>query len=110
MKTRINLLSVALMFALFALAQSPARAENAPATFKAKCAMCHGADGKGDTAAGQAMGVRNFASPEVQKMTDAELETIITKGKGKMPEYGTKLKEAEIKDLVAYIRALGKGQ
>jgi cytochrome c6 len=86
-----------------------ARAQgDAEATYKAKCAGCHGADGSGSTAAGKAMKVRDFHAPEVQKETDAELTDIIANGKNKMPKYADKLKEAEIKDLVAYVRVLGK--
>ncbi|HTS37029.1 MAG TPA: cytochrome c [Candidatus Solibacter sp.] len=82
---------------------SVAQAQDAAATYKAKCAMCHGADGKGGK-----MGTRDFGSADVKAETDAQLTDIITKGKGKMPAYDGKLKEAEIKDLVAYIRTLAK--
>lgn len=82
---------------------SPAFADDAAATYKAKCAMCHGADGKGGK-----MGTRDFASAEVKAETDAQLTDIITKGKGKMPSYSGKLKDTEIKDLVTYIRSLAK--
>lgn len=78
------------------------------ANYKAKCAGCHGADGAGSTAAGKALKVRDFHDPEVQKETDAELTDIITSGKNKMPKYGDKLKDTEIKELVAYVRTLGK--
>ncbi|HUO26211.1 MAG TPA: c-type cytochrome [Candidatus Aquilonibacter sp.] len=100
-------LAALLACALLSLGTSPARAQDAAATFKAKCAMCHGADGKG-SAMGQKMGVHDFASAEVQKETDAELAEIISGGKGRMPAYKDRLKESEIKDLVAYIRTLGK--
>jgi len=69
--------------------------------------MCHGPDGKG-SAMGQKLGVHDFTSADVQKETDAQLTDIITKGKGKMPGYDGKLKDTEIKDLVAYIRGLAK--
>jgi len=81
---------------------------DAASTYKGKCAMCHGADGKGDTGAGKSMGAHDFASAEVQKMTDAELTQAIAQGKGKMPAYGKSLKDAEIADLVAYIRDLAR--
>jgi len=87
-----------------------ASAQDAAATFKAKCAMCHGADGKGTTPAGQKMGVHDFASPEVQQMSDADLTQTIEKGKNKMPAYAGKLKDSDIKELVAYVRGLGKGK
>jgi cytochrome c6 len=76
--------------------------------YKAKCAGCHAADGTGSTGAGKAMGAHDFRSPEVQKETDAEIQGIISNGKGKMPKYADKLKESEIKDLTAYVRTLGK--
>ena len=42
------------------------------------------------------------------KMSDTDLLTIVSGGKNKMPAYGKSLKETEIKDLVAYVRELGK--
>jgi cytochrome c6 len=86
---------------------STAVAQDAAATYKAKCAMCHGPDGKG-SAMGVKMGAHDFTSADVQKQTDAQLTETITKGKGKMPAYDGKLKDTEIKDLVAYIRGLAK--
>jgi mono/diheme cytochrome c family protein len=84
------------------------KADNtAEATYKAKCAMCHGADGKGETATGKAMKVKDFASEEVQKMSDADLSDTISKGKGKMPAYKT-LTPEQVKDLAAYVRAFAK--
>ena len=55
-------------------------ADSGPDTYKAKCAMCHGADGLGTTPA----------------------------GKGKMPAYKGKLTDDQIKSAVAYIRTLEK--
>jgi cytochrome c6 len=89
---------------LLAVCSSSAAAQDAAATYKAKCAMCHGADGKGGK-----MGTKDFASPEIKSQSDAQLAETITKGKPpKMPAYGEKLKDTEIKDLVTYIRTLGK--
>jgi cytochrome c6 len=93
-----------------ALWSPPAAADDAAATFKAKCAMCHGADGKGDTPVGKKMGIRDLTSPDVQKMSDDELIAITTKGKNKMPAYENKLSAAQIKDIVTYIRQLAKGK
>lgn len=87
----------------------PARADSASAeaTYKAKCAMCHGADGKGETPTGKAMKAKDFASEDVQKMSDADLGAALTAGKGKMPAFKT-LTPDQVKDLVAYVRAFGK--
>jgi cytochrome c6 len=100
--------SLFVITAAMLLYAAPLRAQEAASTYKAKCAMCHGADGKGDTPAGKKLGARDFASPEVEKETDAELIEITAKGKNKMPGYEKSLKESEIKDLVAYIRELAK--
>lgn len=96
-----------LLLALSLLPAANALAD-AEATYKAKCAGCHGPDGKGNTPAGKMIGTHDFASPEVQKMSDADLAGIISMGKNKMPSYAKTLKNAEIKDLVSYIRELGK--
>jgi mono/diheme cytochrome c family protein len=92
-----------------AFLSAPAKADTAAAeaTYKAKCAMCHGADGKGETATGKAMKVKDFASEDVQKMSDADLTDAIAKGKAKMPAFKT-LTPDQVKDLVAYVRSFGK--
>ena len=108
---RINLLRAVMLTMLaagLALWGTPAAADDAAATYKAKCAMCHGADGKGDTPVGKKMGIHDFASAEVQKASDGDLIAIITKGKNKMPAYENKLSAAQIKEIVTYIRSLPK--
>jgi cytochrome c6 len=96
------------VLALLGLWSTSLVAQDSASLYKSKCAMCHGADGKGETAMAKRLGVRSFASPEVQKESDAELIEITSKGKNKMPPYGKSLKEPEIKGLVAYIRDLSK--
>lgn len=78
------------------------------ALFKAKCTVCHGADGGGGTAVRKALKMRDLRSAEVQKQSDAELFTITSCGKGKMPAYETKLSDEQIRGLVGYLRGLGK--
>ena len=79
-----------------------AMADSAADTFKAKCAMCHGADGAGKPA----MGTKPLGSADIQKMSDADLTAAITNGKGKMPAYKGKLTDAQITDIVKYVRTL----
>lgn len=76
------------------------------ALYKRQCAACHAADGSGNTAAGKKTGARDFAAPEVQKQSDAELLKIIAEGKNKMPGYEKKLNADQMKRLVSNIRAL----
>lgn len=102
------ILFVLVILLTLALCSSYATAQDAAGLYKTKCAMCHGADGKGETAAGKSTGARSFSSPEVQKESDAELTQITEKGKGKMPAYENKLTAPQVKELVAYVRQLGK--
>lgn len=77
------------------------------ATYKAKCASCHAADGSGNTAAGKSLKVRDLRSADVQKQSDDQLYNLIAKGKAKMPGYEKTLGAEKCKELVAYIRHLG---
>ena len=88
------------------LLSTPAKADvaAAEATYKTKCAGCHGADGKGK----EAMKTKDLASADVQKMSDADLSAVITNGKPpKMPPYKT-MSADQVKDMVAYIRSFKK--
>jgi len=90
---------------------SIARANPAPdsaassATFRAKCAMCHGPDGAGSTV-GKSMNVPDLRSPAVQKLPDAQLAQVISDGKGGMPPFKNSLSEDQIHSLVSYVRSL----
>jgi len=79
--------------------------------YKAKCAGCHGADGKG-SAAGQKMGAPAFSSDQVQKASDAQLADFIENGgpqKKAAHAFGNKgINEAEAQKLAAYVKTLGK--
>ena len=95
---------IALFSFVVALALPPIAMADAAADYKAKCAMCHGADGAGKAA----MGTKDLGSADIQKMSDADLTAAITNGKGKMPAYKGKLTDAQVSDLVKYIRSLKK--
>jgi cytochrome c6 len=85
-------------------ASAKADAAAGEATFKAKCAACHGADGKGKAS----MAGTDLTSADAQKMSDADLGGVITNGKPpKMPPYKS-LSADQVKDLVSYIRTLKK--
>jgi cytochrome c6 len=104
-----KIICVATVVAAAVLLSASTRADDkSAATYKAKCATCHGADGKGDTPAGKSTKVRSFADAEVVNASDDDLAGIIEKGKAKMPGYGKSMKPDEIKDMVAYIRSLAK--
>jgi cytochrome c6 len=102
-----KLVQAVLAISAFALVFSTCSlAESGGDTFKAKCAMCHGADGKGATAMGKTLNLRDLGSADVQSQSDADLTGIITNGKGKMPKYDGKLSKDQINDVVKFIRTL----
>jgi cytochrome c5 len=92
-----------LAFAIVATMAMPLFAADGAATFKAKCAACHGADG---LKAIPAMGVTPLNSPGVKAKTEAQLITAVTKGEGKMPPQGTKLSADEISAAVTFVKSL----
>jgi mono/diheme cytochrome c family protein len=102
-------LRFAVIFCLAASVVTPAFAQNSAADiFKAKCAMCHGADGLGATPAGKALQVVSFKDPAVVKATDAVLIASVKNGKNKMPANVGKLTDDQIKTVIAYVRTLQK--
>ena len=80
------------------------------AIFSTKCAICHGQDGSGNTPTGKNLKIKDLRSPEVQHMSDADLNNVVSKGKGKMPAYEKSLGADKITQVVAYIRELGRSK
>lgn len=101
---------IALPVAVLLGCSMPLYAKDDSATiFKDKCSICHAADGSGNTPAGKKLGALDLRSPDVQKKTDAELFDFTKNGVGKtMPAYKDQLNDAQIKQMVAYIRGLAK--
>ena len=101
---RFTLVFAAVMTASTLCAQDNSKAVE---LYKGKCAKCHGADGSA-TAGGKKLGAKDAWDPEVMKMTDAQMMEVTKNGKNKMPAYGKSLDDTQIKELVAYVRGLGK--
>jgi mono/diheme cytochrome c family protein len=76
--------------------------------YKSKCAMCHGADGLAATPMGKSMKILSFKDPAMVKASDAQFIASTKNGKNKMPAYAGKLTDAQIKDVVSFIRTLQK--
>jgi len=100
MKLILCVFALAMIFSTWSLADDGAE------TFKGKCAVCHGADGKGNTGMGKSLKLRDLSSADVQKQSDADLVNIVTNGKDKMPKYDGKLTKDQINDVVKYVRTL----
>jgi mono/diheme cytochrome c family protein len=106
MKTSI----VIALFSLFIFTGVAGAADAAAGktVFIQKCAMCHGADASGNTPMGKNLKIKDLHSPEVQSQPDADLKGIIAAGKNKMPSFKGKLTDAQIDNVLAYVRQLGK--
>ena len=79
------------------------------------CVSCHGKDGKGQTKAGRAAGVKDLSDAKYQAtLTDEQMFKQIKEGmkdkngKEKMKPYAGILSDDEIKDLVKFVRGLKK--
>jgi cytochrome c6 len=74
------------------------------------CASCHGRDGKGNPAMAKAMGEKglNLTTKEVKDAKDEELLKVTVEGRGKMPASGKGLSKSEQKEVLEYVRGLGK--
>lgn len=96
-----------------AVAQAKPKPASTREVFETNCARCHGADGGGDTPLGQTYKSPDFTDGEWWKKNSEitntrSLISIVTNGKGGMPAFGKKLKTAEIKSLVSYVRRFRK--
>ena len=79
------------------------------ALYTAKCATCHGKDGRG-IPNWRSKGQPDFTDAKWQKSrTDAQISDATKNGKGKyMPAFKAKMSDEEINAVVARIRAFGK--
>jgi len=113
-------LHLGLIILLLLLLQSAAPRTSVAATaeenFRWFCAQCHGPEGRGDGVnhtPDLPVQPRNLTDPkDVGQFSDEEMVATITKGgavndlSAIMPPWGDRLSEAEIRDLVRFIRGL----
>ncbi|GAB3005010.1 hypothetical protein GCM10027284_23400 [Cyclobacterium sediminis] len=80
--------------------------------FQIYCSTCHGAGGRGDGAAGQAMGAQpaDLTSETVQAQSGGEIFYKIAEGKGVMPSFKDLLTEDQRWALVSFIQQLNEMQ
>lgn len=91
-------------------AANAGEAKAGKAQYDKLCASCHGADGKGNPQMAKAMGEKglNLATKEVKDAKDEDLLKVITGGRGKMPASGKSLSKSEQKEVLDFVRSLGK--
>lgn len=89
-------------------APDPAAAEAGAAIFAEQCVACHGEDGTGD----RAQGAPNLADAVWLYGGDlGSVEKVIHDGPfGVMPEWSTRLSEAQVRAVATYVHGLGGGE
>lgn len=106
----IPIMAIISTVALALAVTSQAAAKSSAAQhFSSTCSMCHAPDGKGYPA----IHTPNFTSPKWQaSVTNAQITQVITDGvKGTaMQGFGSRLKPAQIHELVLYIRSLNSAK
>src|SRR6266508_2663790 len=106
------LLVVSLAWALPLAAQAPSQSsrERGKALYEARCAVCHGVDGRADTPVGRMLkpSPRNFADPvEMARVTVDRIYQAIKEGRPGtgMAAWGQVLTETEIGDVIDHIHS-----
>jgi mono/diheme cytochrome c family protein len=108
MKQMIFALPVLLIAAGTVLLAAP-QDNDAKKVYLDKCSVCHGEDGRGQTAKGKKLKVKDVSSPEVRKMSEADMLTVVLKGKGEdMAGFEKELGADMCKKITAYFRSLAK--
>lgn len=99
---------------LLALAASTSFAADTKDNYAKYCSKCHGADGRGQTKMGKQAGARDYSDAKVaaeineQRAFDGIKNGLTVKGKEIKKPMGDKLKDDEIKALVAHMHTFVK--
>ena len=97
--------SLLVLAAAVSMAGALAFADSGEATYKAKCATCHGTAGTPNPGIAKMLGVKPVSDPSMKALSVADMTAVVKNGKGKMkPVAG--LTDAQIKDVVTYFRTL----
>jgi mono/diheme cytochrome c family protein len=87
------------------LASAVGFAESGDATYKAKCATCHGATGTPSAGMAKMMGIKAASDPDIQKLTVDQIIAAIKSGKGKMKPIAG-LTDDQVKDVATFYKGL----
>ncbi|MGD0481679.1 MAG: cytochrome c [Terracidiphilus sp.] len=91
--------------AAVSLAGAMCFAQDGAATYKAKCAMCHGPTGTPSAGMAKAMGMKPVSDPSMQALTVAQISATVKNGKGKMKPIAG-LTDAQVSAVAAYFKSL----
>jgi mono/diheme cytochrome c family protein len=76
--------------------------------FVKHCTGCHGAEGQGDGYKLLGPDPANLTAPSTTRKSDADLLDAIHEGRPNMPAWKLRLSKEDSRDVLAYIRSLGK--
>jgi len=79
--------------------------QDGAATYKAKCAMCHGPTGTPSAGMAKAMGIKPVSDPSIQALTVAQIIATVKNGKGKMKPIAG-LTDPQVSAVAAYFKTL----
>jgi cytochrome c6 len=97
--------SLATLAALVAFAGVLSFAQDGAATYKSKCAMCHGPTGTPSEGMAKAMGIKPASDPSMKALSVDQISAAVKSGKGKMkPVAG--LSDSDIKSVSEYFKSL----
>ncbi|MDE2039780.1 MAG: cytochrome c [Elusimicrobia bacterium] len=109
--------SIVILLLAVCAAAAPASKTEGRNLFLAKCSACHAKDGKGNPGIARLFKAKledlNLGSARIQGLSDEKLASAVSEGvsneagRKTMPAFKGKLKDAEIADVVAYLRAFG---
>lgn len=100
--------------ALGAKTTEPSGPPSSSENYRRHCIDCHGVDGRSLTRLGRKSGASNLANPKVMaSLSDADIfKTIkfgrIYNGEEKMEGYGQNIPDAEISELIQFVRQFAK--
>jgi mono/diheme cytochrome c family protein len=97
--------STLVLAVVVSLAGAVSFAQSGEATYKAKCAGCHGATGTPSAGMAKAMGIKAASDPDIQKLTVAQISATVKDGKGKMKPIAG-LTDEQIKEVSAFYKGL----
>jgi mono/diheme cytochrome c family protein len=80
-------------------------AQSGDATYKAKCARCHGPAGTPSAGMAKMMGIKPVSDPAIQALTMDQMSAAVKVGKSKMKPIAG-LTDGQIKDVVTFYRGL----
>ena len=90
---------------VFAMASAAGFAQSGDATYKAKCASCHGAAGTPSAGMAKMMGIKAVSDPAIQALSVDQIIATIKTGKNKMKPIAG-LSDADTKAVATYYKGL----